>query len=532
MDIRGRERRLRALAVLVLLVLGGYQAVATGMFIEQLRWPENVVIAGFAVGAPWPSATSLSPTAAKAGLETGDRLLTVQDVPFHGRATVDRAMEKLFPGDRIRLTIQKKNGEIREISWQLEALENGPGHAPFIALMSIGMPLLCLAVGFWTVFARPRDPQAWLLLGMLATFAQSVVHPGAFASSLGTIGDFFHLFHTFMNGAWALFMFFFAWVFPRRTPWQLRSRWLPWAVGLLLAACIVALVARAVLTAWASPAGWGWLIDALGAWMGLVQLIQMLAIGGFFALLTYKRYALNDADSRKRLRTILLGGSLALTPLFLLLLWSLAQGKRPGGIAEMFLIPAILALCLFPLTLGYVIVVHRAFGFGVVLRQGLQYALARRGVRVLQVLLILSVMLTAVVLASQPGMNRPRILQVVGLGTLLVVVLQKAAERLSGWVDRRFFREAYNTELVLANLSDDVRTMVETKPLLEAVATRIGQALHVDRIALLLREGAQFQPAYAIGSIDGGGAPLPGTARTAEVMRRDRAPLRVYHDDT
>jgi DNA-binding beta-propeller fold protein YncE len=47
-------------------------------------------------------------------------------------------------------------------------------------------------------------------------------------------------------------------------------------------------------------------------------------------------------------------------------------------------------LLLFPLTLAYVIVVQKAMDVRVVLRQGLQYALARNGVRTLQVLAILT----------------------------------------------------------------------------------------------------------------------------------------------
>ncbi|MFN0106457.1 MAG: SpoIIE family protein phosphatase [Bryobacteraceae bacterium] len=535
MNMRDKERRLRAAAVLLMVILGGYQAVATGMFVERLRWPENVVETGFGLGAPWPGVSAVTPRAAEAGLAAGDRLLAVQGEAFHGRATLDRALEKLFPGDRIRLTVQSKAGGVREVSWQLEAVNGGRaaiGKILFQSLVSIGMPLLCLITGFWVALARPRDPQAWLLMGMLASFAHSVVYPGAFSSNLGAAGKFLHVLHTLMNAGWAMFMFLFAWVFPRQTPWQVRSRWLPWGVVILLFVCMAAATARDSLATWGDPAVWGVPIDALGGWMGTVRVVQMLAIGGFFALLSYKRVSLDDADSKRRLHTILLGASLALTPLLLVLLWAMFQGKRPDAIGEIFIVPAVLAMCIFPVTLGYVIVVHRAFGLGVVLRQGLQYALARRGVRILQAMLILAVILSAVVMATQPGMNRPKILRVVGIGTLLVVFLQRGAELLSGWVDRRFFREAYNAELILSSLSDDVRTMVETKPLLEAVATRIGTALHVDRIALLLREGGQFQPAYAMGFADGAGAPLPESARTPEVLRRDRGPLRVYREDT
>ena len=63
------------------------------------------------------------------------------------------------------------------------------------------------------------------------------------------------------------------------------------------------------------------------------------------------------------------------------------------------------------------------------------------------------------------------------------------ADRLRRWVDRRFFREAYEADAILSDLAIKVRTIVETRPLLETVATRIAESLHVPRIAILLDDG-------------------------------------------
>src|SRR5207344_2300650 len=71
--------------------------------------------------------------------------------------------------------------------------------------------------------------------------------------------------------------------------------------------------------------------------------------------------------------------------------------------------------------------------------------------------------------------------------------------RLGLWVDRRFFREAYEADAVLSDLASKVRTMVAIGPLIETVATRIAETLHVPRIAILLDGGDAFQPAYVVG---------------------------------
>jgi sigma-B regulation protein RsbU (phosphoserine phosphatase) len=528
MEIRQKERALRVAAVLLLILLAAYQVATGTMYYEQIRWPENQAAAGFALGAPWPAVKRPGPAAVAAGLREGDRLLAVQGRPFAGDAARFAALEKLFPGDRVAVTVQGSGGVAREVSWQLETASLNRitiSRMVFLALMSIGMPLLCMALGFWTVLLRPLDKQAWLLLAMLVTFSHSVVHPSYFPVAMGAVVVLFQMLHVLCNSAWGLSMFLFAWEFPRRAAWQERMGWLRLGAVAALVASIGVSAVSSYLTAWGDPGRWASVIDGTFRFSGVIQFLNMAAISAFFGLLTSKRFALSDLDSRRRLRIILGGAILALTPMFVVILVSLASGRSPDSLSEWIILPALLAMCLFPVTLAYVIVVHRAFGVALTVRQGLQYALASRGVRILQAALILGILLMAVALATQPGMNRPKTLQVVAFGTILVVFLQKGAEKLALWVDRRFFREAYDAELLLTTLSEDVRGMVETKPLLEAVATRIAAALHVDRIALLVREEDGFAPAY------GGAGTLPDGARTAELLRRDRAPLRVYLDD-
>ncbi len=534
MEMRLQERLFRLAGFLLLLILGSYQGAVSWQFFQQMRGRENFIRDGFIVGAPWPSVRSVSPRAAEAGLRGGDRLLEVHGQRYTGEAARQRIMDKYFPGDRIRLTVSGADGTRREVTWQLEPLTGGNmpwSRILFLALMTIGMPLLCLIVGFWVVMARPTDKQAWLLMGMLASFPHVIVHP-SFLPGPEWLAAVLYEMHPLMRSLWALFLFWFAWEFPRRAEWQDRHAWLLRGTLAVLAAGALLQMAESIAKDWGDAAQWAGFITAANRAAGIRQFLGMAAVGGFFALLFHKRFTLQDPDSKRRLQTILKGAMLAVTPMLLLIVSAFVLGVSLDSQANWLIVPALMAMCLFPVTLANVIIAHRAFGLSIMIRQGLQYALSRRGVRVLRVMLILGVMLTAVSLALQPGMNRPKILQVVAIGTLMLLGLRTAAERLAVWVDRRFFREAYNAELVLASLSDDVRTMVETRPLLEAVATRIGAALHVDRIALLLREDAVFQPAFALGFADGGGAPLPDTAKIAEVMRRDRVPLRVYLDDT
>jgi len=99
-------------------------------------------------------------------------------------------------------------------------------------------------------------------------------------------------------------------------------------------------------------------------------------------------------------------------------------------------------------------------------------------------------------------------------------------------MDRRFFREAYNTEVILAELSNSVAGIRDIKTLLETVSQRIAASLHVGRIAVLLDCGDRFEPAYALGYA--GTTPqvqLGRDAGTIRFLKQVHSPSKVYFDD-
>ncbi|HWP45028.1 MAG TPA: hypothetical protein VNO14_17430 [Blastocatellia bacterium] len=158
-----------------------------------------------------------------------------------------------------------------------------------------------------------------------------------------------------------------------------------------------------------------------------------------------------------------------------------------------------LLLVLLPLTLAYVIVVHRALDVRVVIRQGVRYAFARGGVVVLRSLIIIAIVLVMATQINRPDTRLVDIITITAVGVTLILLMRRLGERLIAWTDRRFFREAYNAEHILSELSEKVRTMVETGPLLETVARRISESLHVPRVALLLADDGVYRPAYVLG---------------------------------
>jgi len=87
----------------------------------------------------------------------------------------------------------------------------------------------------------------------------------------------------------------------------------------------------------------------------------------------------------------------------------------------------------------------------------------------------------------------------VTVALMIAIRMREVGEHLHRWLDRRFFREAYNAEQILGELSEQVRSILDTDALLTTVTRKISESLHVERIAVLLRDSGTFRPALATG---------------------------------
>ena len=158
-----------------------------------------------------------------------------------------------------------------------------------------------------------------------------------------------------------------------------------------------------------------------------------------------------------------------------------------------------------PLTLAYVVLVQRAMDVRVILRMGTRYVLAKAFLFVLQVVLIAVAIWRLLLPVLRKKQAEPSdMLGALAVLALVLILRFGVQKKLQLWLDRKFFREAYDAEVVLNELSDEVRRFTETEPLLETVARRVAETLHINQVAMLLRRGESFQLQQAIGvTIDG-----------------------------
>ena len=194
-------------------------------------------------------------------------------------------------------------------------------------------------------------------------------------------------------------------------------------------------------------------------------------------------------------------------------------------------ISAAVVFMIAPLTLAYVVLVQRAMDVRVILRMGTRYVMAKAFILVLQFVLIPSPYGGFFSSISQKAAGALRLARRAGGFCPGARPRLRRAKEGAAWLDRKFFREAYDAEVVLNELSDEVRRFTETAPLLETVARRVAETLHINQVAMLLRRGENFQLQQAIGVTVDGAVTLPAQASAVRYLTSTNEPARLYRED-
>ncbi len=523
-----------ALAIL-LIIAAGYQTLVARDIFRGILHSDDVYLEPFAVSA---GRIDDAGAGAAVGLRKGDLLLAVEGVPYTGAHFVDEALARPHSDGKLTVTVRSPGeSENRTLRIPLTSFKAGNVNAGsnlvLRLIIFVLMPWFCLILGFWVAAVRPRDRLAWLLLSLMLGFTQILgIGTGAWGP---VIRDVARAYHLLAGNFWGIAMLLFGMYFPEPFPNQGRTfwKWVKW--GLIVSLAISALPEIVVKTIDVENyAAVEWLSARAAPFYAANQAFNVIAVSVFFASIFMKGSMAVSRDAKRRLRLLYLGSTISLLPVCLVVMVSLVRGTG-GDIGKVvpgwLLFTVLVLLFLFPLTLAYTIVVQRAMDVSVVIRQGLQYALARSGVRALQFILIVAVVLTATLLASNPKIRLPQKIEAVALGMAAVLWMKRGADWLRGWTDRRFFRDAYNAEQILSELSDKVRTIVETQPLLATVSHRIAESLHVPRIAALIDGSGPYRPAYALGYPETPAVVFPENAATVRQLAEAGEPMRVYADD-
>lgn len=438
------------------------------------------------------------PTAASlAGIKPGDTILSVwnarnEGAELEGLAGLGSALRAQRYGEASHIFVGRPAAKGKPETIRLEippfTLDAAPGADVFFSVTGPRLLVLLLAVtAFFIGFLKPDDNNSWraalLFLSFTTIFGPSNhLFPGGFRE-VGMV--YWSSFNTFSH---FLFMQFFL-LFPSPSWIQKKA---PFVRVVAFSVTALVYLPLNLYLGFAS-------LHSLSKDGVLPPLLQkVMGAEGYFVLFTLvvgivslfmNTFMARNKDERRRM-VILLSGTLAgLLPLVGLLAW---VEIFHASFQVWMLGVVILTLMLFPLSFIYVVVKHRVFGIGVILRRGLQYALVSRGFLLVEGAALFVVFLFGVAPLFQKafplaGKGDVALCTAAATGAVLMG-LRQVNRRIMPSIDRNFFREAYNVQRILKDLSTGVRRLV-TRPdeLLRMVTDQVGDALHPDQVAVFLQ---------------------------------------------
>lgn len=514
-----------------------YYIAGVAALLEEFFGGAHHAEAPFSFGDDGRTLTGVRKPAAALGIVRGDVLLQLNGAPYTGLAQLNDFVRWHAPGTPIRFTVRTAKGQLKAAELPLQPFE-GPnfsvgGYIAFL-LPVLFVPFLSLVVGYWVVAARPRDPSAWLVLVLL---------------TMPEIG-FGNLDWTFWGGIWSTLLGIWngvqqfgvvlgiLWLgiyFPER--WRFDVRWpvVKWTLTVILLASLEFGLWATTLSYFNVNARiplqpYEGFADKVSGW-GMVVCIVL-----FLTAIFDKLRSASSPDARRRLRILAVGSAISLIGMVIM------HGLLPK---LNYSLPEWLQLCieipifiLFPLTLAYVVVVQRAMDIRILLRMGTKYLLAKATLVVIQVGFVLILVFGLMIPTIQRHSHKSALIAIALVTGAIAFLVRRSAtgrrmsiwNRLHRWVDRKFFREAYNAEIVLSELSEHARRFTERDPLIETVCRRISEVLHVPEIAVLLRGSSVFRLQQAIGLDVAMPILLPENSSTVQNLVRTNRPATVYRD--
>jgi hypothetical protein len=465
--------------------------------------------------------------AARQGLQPHDRLVRANGQALSGRGDWQRVRVQLDPSRPLELEVER-DGRRSTVRLPLSAGAgewlSGPPRPGLVGFRLAQVITLSLAL--LVAFRRASQPAALLGAWLLASFATvSYVLPMRmfdFWQGLPQpLRALLWLPHA-TSTSFGPLLFAFVAVFPRRT----------WSTSTLLAALMPGVMAMG----WFVYVGYQ-LTQELGAPTGLPDSkVWLVSTGSLYAfaavglLLAHQRRA-DSVTDRRRARVLLSGLVLGVSAGAALLV----VDRLDGG-ADIFGNPFLTVLALaslaVPAAFAYAILRHRLFDLRVIVRQGVRYALARRLLDA--VLPAVTALLIAELMwhGNEPlaTMVRSRWAWYV----LIVGALVLVRNRRESWLralDRRFFRERYDAERLLANVVNQIERAPTFESIAPSVVQQIDEALHPTFVEV-------FQHAPGTGSFTpvtglfASTLPLPAGMTAIGVLSALRKPLALSLGDT
>ncbi|MGH9937943.1 MAG: hypothetical protein ACREAM_16985, partial [Blastocatellia bacterium] len=428
-------------------------------------------------------------------------------------------------GTRYKLTVSRDGQSLELPLHTIRISAGGPagegGLSSVLFLFFILTFLLFIITGVTVFLLKPGDEQAWLLALMLTT-PVALFPLNIFIQLPGWIYLAALLTQALSTICLPVILRFFL-IFPERSPLLRRFPKLEWLIYLpyllfLASPDVVAkiLTAFQLTPAWREP-----FMRSAGDFIAGAAAAYMLA--GLIAMAINYRAA--GAASRRKLRVVMVGSGVGFLNVFLMPFGDFVGLNRAfPALWQWFDTGLLFTMPLIPLSFAYAIVRHQVIPISLIIRRGARYVLVSRGSVVLGVV-IGGLTLTALLSTIFNRLHPPPIVNGMVSAVIGIIAynLVRSLHRryLAPVIDRRFFRQSYDTRQIIADLTESLRTTTSLDHLLELVATKVQAALQTANVTIFLRDEAtgDYFSAYSCdyNEADGG------------VINRERQSLLPYY---
>jgi len=473
----------------------------------------------------------------RAGLQPGDQILSVNEQPIG--TVVDWLAQRMnFQAAQPAAIRVQRGGNTLDLTLAIHGTlwdeRNDTLRASNIIFLAY--KLITLLIGLFVVFNRPRDFVSrlggWVLVVMATVFE-------GFQWGLSAATRNLPLFLAvpvmlvYVSAAFRtpLLAAFFC-LYPKRL-FVNRWLWTAFWVG-PIAATLYALYLFGLtiynpdhLTALTPP------------WVLLVVGVQSLAyLAAVLVVLPLSYWKLETVTDRRRFRVLVFGALVAMV-FYLPRVIGTSLIHLSPAFYQFFDSPYVYMVCtvgmlIFPMSFAYAILKQRLFDLRVIIRRGVQYALARRVLLAIPVLAIGLLVGTLVAQGRQPLFSVLKLHagSYVAIAALAALASTQRQKWLSA-LDRKFFRDKYDAQQLFREIVEEIRRAESVEEVAYQIVGRIAEALHAQGCGLLVRKPGEN--AYRIVAAAPPGSlstDLPATNKLIPLVRMLECPVPITQAGT
>lgn len=421
----------------------------------------------------------------------GDEIISLNNIPRERLPEFLYAYDSLDPGEKFVVTV-KRDGELHDVTFTTKPFPLSERIEYYF--LGVVIPLSFLLVGLGVFLLKPNYKPAFLLALAFILCSNFTVLPihylsegtqlpqifsawlkaGIFARvTLTSLPVFFHLFLIFPGRLRIAYRF----------PKFERYLYLPQLVFVILPITYAFVFSERALDGLLDavlPKSFGPAIIFGPPFLYMVGAVAGLIVG----------YRQASEVNRRRIRILVSSITLVAIPILVQVLFNSVSLFSPelyqrmydsmGSLNRYFMVFFSACLIFIPLAFAYAIVQHRVIPVSFVIRRGVQYLLAKNGLRLLLVLPIVGILWNIIAdpnrtLADVLVSNTFAFYVFVALAVGLTLLMRY---RLSEWIDRRFFREQYDRDRIFRGVIESIKNSDSMLKVSRLASSQIHAALH------------------------------------------------------